>query len=187
MSRKSARRTFSTFHSRKNVEPVYPFNKSKDAEIETQAKFPEFVCVGRAVRVLYDSDKWNKVGDVVGYYHDHGPDDGAHVFKDDNKVKLYAPKAYFPDLKVCPVPVDWPSEMTLLGACSGWVAQPGGKGSKVIEAEVENCVLVCSPFGHVDKKNDVRVFLAVINTEDGIVECIIAGPGLTVTDAGIEG
>lgn len=185
MPRKNAQRTFKTFHARE-VEPVFPFQDGA-AEFNIDMKFPEFVCVGRAVRVLYESDKWNEVGDVVGYYHDHGPDDGAHVFKDGNKVKLYSAKAYLPSLKTVKFPVKWPDSMTVLGACGGWVAQPNGNGTQVIEAETDGCVLVCSPFGHVSKSDDSRVFLAIVSVKSGIVECLIDGPGLTLTEAGIEG
>ena len=185
MSRKNAQKTFETFHSRA-IEPVHPFEHG-EAEFLAQTKFPDFVCVGRAIRILYGSDKWNEVGDVVGYYHDHGPDDGAHVFKPENRVQLYAPRSYFPDMMKCRFPVSWPKEVTFLGTCDGWVAQPKGRGTNVIESSMKGCILVCSPFGHVDKRNDGRVFLAVIDTETGIVECIVSGPGLTVTENGIEG
>lgn len=186
MSR-AARKTFKAFHAR-DPEPVYPFDAEPNPEFDIDVQFPDFVCVGRAVRVLYDSDKWNEVGDVVGYYHTHGPDDGDLVFSGGNKVQLYAPKPYFQNFTMCKFPVKWPDEIVPLGGCSGWVAEPkNSKDGKLFEGKCKNAVLYCSPYGWVSRREPLRVFLAVIELDTGVVEAIINGPGLIVTPDGIEG
>jgi len=182
-----AKDTFETFHKR-DIEPVYPFNHYKNALITFDIGLPNIVHVGKAVRVLYDSDKWNDVGDVTGYYHDHGPDDGDHVFSPKNLVKLYAPKKYFPRKKTVKLPVKWPKELVLLGGCDGWVAREAtAKPHEVIKADTDDCILVCSPFGWLSKKDEKQVFLAVIEVSTGYLEALIHGPGLRVTAAGITG
>jgi hypothetical protein len=177
--------TFRTFHDRA-MEPVYPFENNSDSMIHFDAVLPKMAHVGRAIRVLYESDKWSLVGDTTGYYHDHGPDDGAVVFSSKNNVKLYAPQKYVPKhRKVSKFPVRWSKELVLLGTCGGWYADDGS--DELVEAEVKNSILVCSPFGFVSKKNPERVWLAVIDIDSGVVECLISGPGLTVTCHGIVG
>jgi hypothetical protein len=176
--------TFEEFHARSPV-TVYPFS-GDEYEFEIDCLLPDFVYVGKALRVLYESDKWNDVGDVQGYYHDHGPDDGAHSFSGSNKIKLYAPKPYFDYLPTVKFPVRWPKSVVLLGSCGGWYAKEPGY-DKPVDAKTKGDILVCSPFGHVSRTDKKRVFLAVIEEDTGIVECIINGPNLRVTSDGITG
>jgi hypothetical protein len=184
---RAAQKTFEAFHSRNTGPAVFPFEAGEDGQFSMEFGFPSFVCVGRAVRVLYDSDKWNEIGDVIGYYHDHGPQDGKLVFGKQNRTKLFAPKPFFPELTTVKFPVKWPTEVVPLGACSGWFAQENPRDEKLIEGKCSGDILVCSPFGWVSKSDKERVFLAIIEIDTGFVEGIITGPDLRVTPAGITG
>ena len=189
-----AEQTYEEFHARKSEDEdlVYPYNDSgASSTFDMPVRIPHLVRVGKAIRVYYDSDKWKDIGDVQGYYHDHGPEDGEHPFRPSNKIKLYAPECYFSEDDIvtsCKLPVVWPSELVPLGACAGWVAEVGrGKEKNLLEGECDNAVLVSSPFGHVSKRDPKRVFLAVIDLHDDTVEAIIDGAGLRLNDRGIEG
>jgi len=181
----SSSKTFEEFHKRKAGEPVYPFEGLENGKFRLDVKIPDFVCLGRAVRVLYDSDKWNDVGDVVGYYHTHGPEDGKYVFSKGNQVKFFVAAPYAAGLggKAVRLPVEWPDEVVPLGACSGWVAGD----DELYEGSCSDAVLVCSPYGWLDSSDEHRVFLAIIEIGTGIIEAIIDGPDLIVTEHGIEG
>ena len=71
----AAEKGFKRFHSKKELEPIYPFHKNNDAVFELgNVDWPKKVgLVGTAMRTLYKSDKWQKApGKTVEYFHDHG-------------------------------------------------------------------------------------------------------------------
>lgn len=182
-----ARQTFKAFHARNAGEPVFPFEHYDVGEFDLEIGLPDMVCVGRALQTLYTSDKWNAAGDLTSYYHNHGPNDGEGVLTSQNKVKLYAPKVFFPDLPVTKLPIRWPEEIVLLGQEDGWSAQRRPDAPEAVTGKCSNVALFCSPYGWVSKKDPTRVFLVAIEADSGAVECVVDGPGLRVTEAGIEG
>lgn len=120
-----ARKTFETFHARKPGNPVYPYKDSGSGsgEFHLDIRIPYMSDVGKAIRVYYDSDKWKEVGDVEGYYHNHGPEDGEHPFRDTNQIKLYAPQCYMTeygisDAENIDLPIIWPKDLVPLGSCA---------------------------------------------------------------------
>jgi hypothetical protein len=182
-----ARETFQAFHKRNAGAPVFPFESMPVGEFNIAAKLPDFVLLGRAVRTCYTSDKWNEVGDVVGYYHDHGPADGAHATTLKNKTEFYAPHEFFPKERVAKFPVKWPAELVLLGECDEWFVQRHDGDKSFTKGKCDGDVLLCSPYGWLSSVAPTRVFLVILEIDSGIVEGLILGPDLHVTEAGIEG
>ena len=178
----AAKKTFARFHSKKPDRGVYPFHKNIDGIFDLDnVKWPESVCVlGEAMRTLYESDKWQGVGKTTQYYHDHDP--GA--------VRFIVPSSHsrkHGGLDRIEMPYEWPSEVTLIGACIGFVVKPESTG-KITEGVMKGKnILVCSPDGWVDQRRPNRVFLAIINLSGGGIEGIIDGGNLRITSHGIEG
>jgi len=181
----AADETFEVFHTRQPGQGAFPLQHLGGSRARIDVSLPHMTRVGKAMCVLYDSDKWNELGDVIGYYHMHGPEDGAHAFTELNKVEVYVPQAYISRSSRARLPIKWTNEIVLLGACSGWTAEtPSGQGK---QGDVTDSILCCSPFGYVSSSDRKRVFLSVIDVDDWVVEAIICGPGLRVTKGGIEG
>jgi len=171
--RKNAASLFETFHLKQAGEPVYPFHKRDGGNFEVQAKLPPMQPMGEAVRVMYRSDKWDDSGSAHDYYHDH---------KSKGRVSLWLPGdgEDFPH--------KWPEAVTLLGSCIRWFyKEPNAADGDVVEGVPSNCILVASPRGYVSALSPSRVFLAVIDTGTGDVECLIEGDTLRLTKRGIEG
>lgn len=184
---KNARRTFETFHKREAGVPVFPFEQMDVGEFPIPAGIPDLVCVGKAVRTCYTSDKWNKLGDPIGYYHDHGPRDGKDVFTSKNKIKFYAPRDFFPEMRRVKFPVKWPESLALLGTCDSWLVEEHPEDEDLVSGTCDEDILLCSPYGWVSRSDPTRVFLVIVEVDSGIIEGVIDGPGLRVTEAGIEG
>lgn len=180
----AAERTFQRFHSRRAGEPVYPFHRNSDATICLDSlDWPDEVFVlGEAMRTLYESDKWHKPGQTTQYFHDH----------DEGKVRFLVPgleAKQYGGLEPAEMPCEWPSDVTLIGECIGFVVRPVDTG-KITEGVMKghDNILVCSPDGWLDPRYPNRVFLAIINLKGkGRVEAIIEGGNLRVTSHGIEG
>jgi hypothetical protein len=178
----AAKKTFERFHSKKSGQGVYPFHKNENGIIDLDdVQWPQSVCfLGEAMRTLYESDKWQGRGKTTQYYHDHDP--GA--------VKFIVPSGHskkYGDLDHIDMPYEWPSEVTLIGACIGFVVKPESSGLITEGIMKGKNILVCSPDGWVDPGRPSRVFLAIINLNGGGVEGIIDGGNLRITSHGIEG
>ena len=175
----AAEKTFRRFHSRKGLEPVFPFHKQEHAIFELEGvDWPEQVSLlGVAMRTLYESDKWHQRGETVEYYHDH----------DRNIVKFMVPSDEDSSLEPVQLPYGWPDEVMLIGECIGFVTRPLETGEITEGTMKGKNVLVASPDGWVDPRKPNRVFLAIINLDGGGVEAIIDGPKLRITAHGIEG
>lgn len=172
----AAEKGFKRFHSKKELEPIYPFHKNNDAVFELgNVDWPRKVgLVGAAMRTLYESDKWQKKpGKTVQYFHDHG-----------KNVRFLAPGENFGEVEF---PYDWPEEVMLIGECIGFVVRPEGTGEITEGVMKGKNILVASPDGWVNPRKPDRVFLAIINLNGGGVEGIIDGPNLRMTPHGIEG
>jgi hypothetical protein len=170
----AAQKTFERFHARPAKKAVFPFNAAKDGSF-LLPKFVQFPAkvrkVGNAVRVLYESDKWNSVGKTVEYYHDHG-----------KGVMFYEPAEDGSET----FPHRYPDEICLIGECIGLVVAPFGE--EIAEGIMQGSnILVASPDGWIDKMRHNRVFLAIINLDGGGVEGLIDGGNLRITSHGIEG
>lgn len=176
----AAEKTFHRFHKRKPGQGVYPFHKNSDGIINLDdIDWPDDVCfLGEAMRTLYESDKWHGRGKTTQYYHDHDPGVVRFIVPRDSKKHG--------DLEPISLPYEWPSEVTLIGACIGFVVRP--QDGKITEGIMKGTnILVCSPDGWVDPRKPNRVFLAIINLDGGGVEGIIDGGDLRITSHGIEG
>ena len=178
----AAKKTFARFHNRKSGQGVYPFHKNDDGVINLDdVQWPQNVCfLGEAMRTLYESDKWQGVGKTTQYYHDHDP--GA--------VRFIVPSGHSKKhggLDRVEMPYEWPGEVTLIGACIGFVVKPESSGLITEGIMKGKNILVCSPDGWVDPRRPNRVFLAIINLNGGGVEGIIDGGNLRITSHGIEG
>ena len=172
----AAEKGFKRFHSKKSLEPVYPFHKNNDAVFELEkVEWPDQIgLVGCAMRTLYESDKWQKKsGKTVQYYHDH-----------DKNVRFMAPGENFGEVEL---PYGWPEEVMLIGECIGFVVRPDDTGEITEGVMKGRNILVASPDGWVNPRKPNRVFLAIINLDGGGVEGIIDGPNLRLTPHGIEG
>jgi len=171
----AAEKGFKRFHSKKELEPVYPFHKNNDAVFElNNVNWPQQVgLVGGAMRTLYESDKWQKNGKTVQYFHDHG-----------KNVRFLAPGENSGEVELS---YNWPEEVMLIGECIGFVIRPEDTGEITEGVMKGKNILVASPDGWVNPKKPNRVFLAIINLNGGGVEGIIDGPNLRLTPHGIEG
>lgn len=178
-SAQAAAKTFKRFHSRKKLEPVFPFHGQEHSVFELEGvDWPEQVSLlGVAMRTLYESDKWHQRGETVEYYHDH----------DRNVVKFMVPSDEGGALEPVQLPYGWPEEVMLIGECIGFVVRPLDTGEITEGTMKGKNVLVASPDGWVDPRRPNRVFLAIINLDGGGVESVIDGPNLRITSHGIEG
>lgn len=168
-----AEATFRRFHSRDPNKGVFPFTKSESGSIylPEYVDWPEKVKpLGRAARTLYESDKWNKIGKTVEYYHDHGPG-----------VTFYVPSKRGTDF-----PPGYPPEIALIGEAIGFVIEDFNRDLQEGIMKGKN-ILVASPDGWVDPEKPNRVFLAIINLDGGGIEALIDGGKLRITAHGIEG
>jgi len=170
----AAEKTFKRFHHKEPTTGAFPFHLSSNASflLPASVKWPRYVKpVGPALRVLYESDKWNPAGKTVEYYHDHGK---GVIFYEPSK----APAQEFPHR--------FPKEVSLIGKHIGHVAE--SEVGDILEGIVTgNNILVSSPDGWVSDTRPNKVFLAIINLDGGGVEGLIAGGNLRITSHGIEG
>ena len=174
-----AMETFKRFHSREPGEGVYPFHKNKQGvfSLPEYVQWPDrIIDIGAAARTLYESDKWNKRGDTVQYFHDH-----------DKNVRFIVPDNGEMVGRATRLPFKWPDEVMLIGKCIGFVIVPDTTGEITEGIMKGKNVLVSSPDGWVDPRRPNRIFLAIINLEGGGVEAVIHGPNLRITAHGIEG
>jgi len=178
-SEAAAKKTFNRFHSRKPSTGVFPFHRNKEPNIHLEdIDWPtDIVAVGPAMRTLYRSDKWHKVGKTTDYFHDH----------DKRGVTFYAPADHYPECELAALPFDWPEDVMLIGECIGFVIRPDDTGEITEGITKGKNILVASPDGWVDPRRPNRVFLAIINLDGGGVEGIIDGKNLRITSHGIEG
>jgi hypothetical protein len=141
--------------------------------------------MGRAVRSEYISDKWHPDGEVVHYYHDH----------DSGTVEAFGPAGAHAWAREVPVVGDWPREAWMLGLCLSVTVERHDTDERVelswpwldhlpvprvgwAEAQERGLpAWIGWPHGHV---------LAVLHPVDGVL-CVVSGPKLRVTEAGIEG
>lgn len=123
---------------------------------------------GKMKTVYYASDKWEKDGDFINYYHDHG-----------KGVGFWMPKGEEPWLGSKRMPVrSFPESVAVLGYCLGWDYQRVGTDRMFRAAPEDGEELLCS---FPDRKR-----LIVVHPERGVV-ALISGPGLIVEARGIVG
>jgi hypothetical protein len=160
MSLKKAEERWRIFHA-----------KNPRERIEVPAPWPrEWGLVGTATRVYYYSDKWEKDGDFVPYYHDHEGD-----------VQLWEPwgsQDWQTKKRKRPCPSVPCSHGAVLGYCLGWeLKTPEGEKLEVEFDDTE--VLLCStPSGKA---------LFVVDPKDGSVIAVFCGGKLDVRKEGIVG
>jgi len=178
----AAEKTFHRFHNKKPGHGVYPFHKNSEGIIALDdIDWPENVCfLGEAMRTLYESDKWHDRGKTTQYYHDHDPGIVSFMVPSGRSSK-------HGELDLIELPYEWPAEVTLIGACIGFVVRPKSTGQITEGVMKGQNILVCSPDGWVDSSRPNRVFLAIINLDGGGVEAVIDGGNLRITSHGIEG
>lgn len=169
-AKSGARKAFETFHDKPAGEPVHPLENAEDGEWAMDVVLPSMKPAGRATRVMYRSDKWHTPGSTVDYYHDH-PAHGVRLW-------LPAPRGQR-------FPYKWPDAVAVLGVCTAWYHDPGN--GAVQETKPKGCILVASPYGHVDATAPQRIFLAAVERRTGRVLALIDGPSLRLTAHGIEG
>lgn len=185
----AAREAFERFHSREAGEPVYPFDGEDAGEFEHGVKIaPAWCIVGRALRVLYRSDKWHRPGKTTDYYHDHGQGPTTRELVSEVRFWLPAGDKLAKGFEEAELPYEWPEAVTILGQCIGWVfREHDAEGDEVVEGEPDRSLLVASPDGYVSEKDPERCFLAVVGARSGKLEAFIEGPELRNTAEGIDG
>jgi len=175
----AAEKGFKRFHSRNKLQPVYPFHRKDSAVFQLDSvDWPDQVgLVGEAMRTLYESDKWSKLGKTTQYFHDH----------DKRIVRFGVSLDEDSSLEPLLLPYEWPEEVMLIGECIGFVVRPISTDEITEGVMRGKNILVASPDGWVDRRKPNRVFLAIINLDGGGVEAVIDGPNLRITPHGIEG
>lgn len=146
-------------------------DKEPRRTIEVPAPWPkEWGLVGHATRVYYYSDKWEKDGEYIPYYHDH---EGGVELWEPWGVEDWQEKRR---KKPCPsVPC---SHGAVLGYCLGWVIESlDGRSLEVSFGDKE--VLLCStPSGKA---------LFVVDPKSKEVIAVFCGGKLDVRPEGIVG
>jgi hypothetical protein len=158
-----AQKAWEMFHAKK-AKPAEDIHlKGKARDWPTQWGYS-----GTVKTIYYASDKWEKDGDYLNYYHDHGKGIGC-----------WLPKGTEPWLTSKQLPFQgYPEALTVLGYCLGWDYQRPGS-SQMFRAEQETGdELLCS-FPN-------RKTLAVVSPRQGAV-ALVGGPGLIVEARGIVG
>lgn len=158
-----AQRAWEIFHAK---EPT----SARDINLEGRARdWPKkWGYCGKVSTIYYASDKWEKDGDYVNYYHDHGQGIGC-----------WMPAGTEPWLGSKKMPVrSFPQSVSVLGYCLGWdYARPGEPGMFRASQETGDEMLCCFPN---------RKTLVVVSPSQGVV-ALVSGPGLVVEARGIVG
>ena len=158
-----AQRAWEIFHSKKPT-------AARDIKLKGKAReWPkQWGYSGKVKTIYYASDKWEKDGEYVNYYHDHGKGIGC-----------WMPAGTESWLTKQRLPVkEFPQSVSVLGYCLGWdYTRP--KGSKMYRAKQETGdeLLCCFPN---------RKTLVVVSPRQGVV-ALVSGPGLVVEARGIVG
>jgi len=160
MTVSKAAKKFRTFHQ-KDPREVLEFKKDPWPK--------KWGLSGRATRIFYRSDKWERDGKFVDYYHDHG--DG---------VKLWEPLGYQCWLEESSPGRGIPCKYaTVLGYCLGWeIDRNGDQEHMAVEFGDEELLLCCTPSGKV---------LFVLDQNLPEVIAVFKGGDLSVEAEGIDG